>query len=107
MNAWFADTFYFLALRNSKDAAHAAALALTLQFPERQLVTTAWVLTEVGDALAAPANRAGFVDLLRLLRSNHLAEIIPNDQALFERGIDLYQNRLDKPWSWTDCISFV
>jgi predicted nucleic acid-binding protein len=29
------------------------------------------------------------------------------EQALFRRGIELYDNRLDKQWSLTDCISFV
>ena len=29
------------------------------------------------------------------------------DQAMFDRGLDLYRERLDKNWSLTDCISFV
>jgi predicted nucleic acid-binding protein len=64
MNPVFADTFYFLALRNPRDAAYSRAKTVTQQVKGRTLVTTAWVLTEIGDALAAPANRAGFAELL-------------------------------------------
>ena len=63
MNPLFADAFYFLALRNPRDAGHALAKAITKQIMGRTIVTTAWVLREVGDALAAPAIRTGFVEL--------------------------------------------
>ncbi len=107
MNTCFADTFYFLALRNPNDEAHDRALAITRQIAGSKIVTTAWVLTEVADALAAPANRAGFQNLLQMLRSDPNVVIIPPDPDLFERGIDLYARRPDKEWSLTDCISFV
>jgi hypothetical protein len=48
MNRVFADTFDFLALLNPRDAAHARATAFTLAF-QGQMVTTAWVLTELAD----------------------------------------------------------
>jgi predicted nucleic acid-binding protein len=107
MNPLFADTFYFLALRNRRDEAHNRAKAITQQITGRTLVTTAWVLTEIGDALAAPANRAGFGELLQFLRSNSQVMIVPPDAKLFEQGIEFYRRRPDKAWSLTDCISFV
>ena len=33
--------------------------------------------------------------------------VLEADQHLFERGLQLYENRPDKEWSLTDCISFV
>ena len=107
MMPWFADTFFFLALRNPRDGAHERATAITLQYPKRKLVTTAWVLAEVADALAAPANRQGFGQLLDLLRANAMVTIISPDSVLFDRGVALYRGRHDKDWSLTDCISFV
>ena len=104
---WFADTFFFLALRNPQDEAHGRAVAITAQVAGRPLVTTAWVLTEVADALAKPRNRKGFADLLAMLSANPSAVVVPPAQALFERGIALYTQRGDKDWSLTDCISFV
>src|SRR5437868_4868861 len=107
MNPLFADSFYFLALRNPRDAAYSRAKAITPQIAGRTLVTTAWVLTEIGDALAAPANRAGFAELLQFLRSNPQVMIVPPEVKLFEQGVEFYRRRSDKAWSLTDCISFV
>ena len=107
MKTYFADTFYFLALRNSKDDAHARAQATTMELAGCAMVTTAWVLTEVADALADPANRGGFSELLQLLRADPNVVIVPPSLELFEQGIDLYARRPDKAWSLTDCISFV
>jgi uncharacterized protein len=107
MKTYFADTFYFLALRNPRDEAHTRAQATTMELAGCAMVTTAWVLTEVADALAEPANRGGFSELLQLLRADPNVVIVPPSLELFEQGIDLYARRPDKAWSLTDCISFV
>jgi len=70
------------------------------------IVTTAWVLTEAADALAAAAQRGAFLALLKSLRADPTLTILPPTQDLFDRGLDLYARRLDKDWSLTDCISF-
>lgn len=106
MKTVFADSFYYLAMLNPDDAAHVRALQVS-QHVEGRVVTTAWVLTEVGDALAAPAHRPGFLQLLAALRDDPEVTIVPAQQELFEAGIDLYSRRSDKEWSLTDCISFV
>lgn len=106
MTARFADTFYFLALGNKADAAHQAARSIWQHEPG-PVVTTAWVLTEVADALAAPSDRASFLRLLGGLKQIPAFEMIPPDADLWERGLDLYARRPDKGWSLTDCISFV
>lgn len=106
MIAVFADTFYFLALWNAKDPAHVSAVAAS-QSLQGELLTTAWVLTELGDAMSAPANRQEFVATLEDLRSNPQVRIIQPDAALFDDGIKLFASRPDKSWSLTDCISFV
>ncbi len=104
MNAVFADTFYFLALINDRDAAHPRALQFDAARP---LITTAWVLTEVGDALSVPENRPAFLQLLETLQDSPDARIIGPTDELFKRGIELFRQRVDKEWSLTDCISFV
>lgn len=106
MSAVFGDTVYFLALLNARDQFHAQALALSERAPGR-LVTTEWVLTEVGDALAAPPARGRFVELLAALRGETSVEIVPASHELFERGCTLFAKRNDKAWSLTDCLSFV
>lgn len=71
MKAAFADTFFFLAVLNSTDPVHARAAALSREWQARR-VTTAWVLTEVADALARHQHRARFSELMELLRANPL-----------------------------------
>jgi hypothetical protein len=106
MSSRFADSFYFLALLNKGDEHHRRAVALSGQ-RTGLVVATAWVLTEVADALAAPRDRRGFLALLDVLRSDPETEIIPATDELFQAGVDLYARRPDKEWSLTDCISFV
>ena len=105
MKAVFADTFYFLALLGDRDEAHDQAVDASRRQKGR-LVTTVWVLTEVGDALAAPKNRSAFTGLLDVLRDDPQAVIVPPGQETFDRGVALYAERPDTGWSLTDCISF-
>jgi predicted nucleic acid-binding protein len=106
MTACFADSFYFLALLNPADAAHEVAGRRAREL-RRPLVTTAWVLTEVADAMAAPPNRPLFLRLIEGFRTLRIVEVVPATPELFDRGIELYGRRPDKSWSLTDCISFV
>lgn len=106
MTPYFADSFYYPALLSRDDEAHERALALTRELVA-PMVTTAWVLTEVGDALAAPQHRPGFLELLEVIRTDPRVEIVPPTEDLFHRGVGLLGERLDKEWSVTDCISFV
>lgn len=105
MTPQFADAFYFLALLNPRDAAHPEALRRAAEM--RPIVTTAWVLTEVADALSAPAHRPLVRRLIDGFRALRTVEVIAADADLFDRGLALYFGRPDKFWSLTDCISFV
>jgi predicted nucleic acid-binding protein len=106
MRTVFADTFYFLALLDSKEKLHAQAACMARDTGLR-FVTTEWVLAEFGDAYCHPADRADFVSLYRSLTNHPRVKIIPADTALFQRGVELFEKRHDKNWSLTDCVSFV
>ncbi|MEK7685859.1 MAG: PIN domain-containing protein [Verrucomicrobiota bacterium] len=106
MNPVFADTFYFIAFVNERDAAHRRALAFSRTF-SGCIYTTAWILTEVADALADVERRMKVARFIESLRTDPLVRIIPPTRELFERGLALYADRSDKSWSLTDCISFV
>jgi predicted nucleic acid-binding protein len=107
MRPTFVDAHFFIALLNPRDRSHQlATLHLTADL-EAPLLTTTWILAEVGDAMARTArNRAAFADLYRLLQTNPEVEILSAD-AWLPQGLELYQRRPDKSWSLTDCISFV
>jgi predicted nucleic acid-binding protein len=106
MSGCFADTYFFLALLFEKDEAHAQARTWVAKLVGR-LYTSLWVLTEVADALAVPGRREQFPPLLQFLRASPLVTIVPAEQSLFDRGVRLYEERADKSWSLTDCISFI
>lgn len=106
MTATFVDAYYYLALLNPRDAGHYAALDATDRRSGR-LVTTQWILTEVGDAFSAVRWRVKFLELLEQLENNRNANVVPVSPELFERGVELFRQRPDKDWPLTDCISFV
>jgi predicted nucleic acid-binding protein len=71
------------------------------------LLTTEVVLIEIADGLSAPRFRAAAISSIEMLSTNPLAEIVNLSTDLYQRGFELYKNRLDKGWGLTDCISFV
>src|ERR1700730_10217715 len=80
----FADAVYFIALLSTRDRWHARAIAINRQ-PSGLLVTTEWVLTEVGDAFSQPGARQKFIRLLDLLREQPDVEIVSSTSDLFRR----------------------
>ncbi|MSU57715.1 MAG: PIN domain-containing protein [Pedosphaera sp.] len=106
MRTAFADTFYFLALLDSREDRHPQAVKASAD-PALHLVTTEWVLAEFGDAYSHPLDRPDFVSLYRSLLNHPRVKIIAADTRLFQRGVDFFEQRQDKEWSLTDCISFV
>jgi predicted nucleic acid-binding protein len=106
MTPCFADTFFFLALVVRKDPkVHEAAAAAHQS--GRPMVTTAWVIVELADALCDAVNRPVFDRLYSTLLNSPRVEIIPPDERWLDLGIQRFNSRPDKDWSLTDCISFV
>ena len=106
MNAYFADTFFFLALLDGSDAAHPRA-AIFLASHAGNLVTTRWVLVETANALSAPAFRQATSHFLLSVEHDAAVKIVGESDDLYQRGLLLYNERPDKAWSLTDCISFL
>ena len=106
MKRVFADTSYFVALLNPGDEYHDAAVELTETF-DGQIVTTSWVLVELGNFLAGSPNRALLASLVRTLRASARTRIVGATERSFHEGLDLYARRPDKRWSLTDCMSFT
>lgn len=106
MTALFADAFYFLAMLNPRDAWHAEANQFSGQ-NHVPILTTTWVLVEVGNGLSRSVDRAAVGKLVARLRRDSLTTIIAASDEWFQKGLTLYSSRLDKEWSLVDCISFV
>lgn len=105
MSAVFADTSFYLALLRDDDPAHDRALEESRI--RRTIVTTEFILLELGNACARAEDHADFLALVEGMRSSPRVKIIALDSRWLNLGLDLLAKRPDKDWSLTDCISFV
>ncbi len=106
MTVQFVDTHYLLALVNSRDKHHAAAIRLS-QGKAGRLVTTTWVLVEFADALSSIVSRSRARAFLAQISSEAVRRVVPPTREQFESALDRYAQRPDKEWSLTDCLSFL
>lgn len=106
MKSVFADTFYFLALLNERDAAHKRAVVAS-RGAGLALVTTEFVLIELADALCKPQQRDEVLALCHVVETDPAFRLVRASSELVQRGRKLYRDRADKEWPLTDCISFV
>jgi predicted nucleic acid-binding protein len=105
VNAVFADTFFYLALLDDAEPGHKRALAES-RF-SRRIVTTEFVLLELGNACARAEDHADFLAFVAGMVASPRVRIIPVSSELFNRGLARMRERSDKDWSLTDCISFI
>src|SRR5262245_56903854 len=105
----FADTFYWIALLDPRDASHGAVLALAGTLGTVRLVTTDEVLAEVLTFFSrgGPLWRSKAATMVRTTRSNPDVDVLPQTRADFDAALGLYEARPDKGYSLTDCRSML
>ena len=103
--AVFADTSFYLALMRSDDSLH--AIAVREAAVDRRIITSEFVILELGNACACAADHGDFLDLVEGLRASPRVSIVPLDSRFLNRGVRRMAERADKDWSLTDCISFL
>lgn len=109
MKAVFADASYWVAIANPRDEWADAAERAAADIGDAQIVTTQEVLTEFLNYYCAYGRR------VRATAAAIVAEcfeawnvtVIPQSDASFRSGLELYADRLDKAYSLTDCVSMV
>lgn len=107
MKIVFADTLYWVAGLNPRDQWHSAVVAAELALGACRIVTTETVLIEVlnyyceNTAWLRPAS----AKLVRSILVSPKIEFVAHTPAAFQAGLQLYEARLDKGYSLTDCIS--
>jgi predicted nucleic acid-binding protein len=106
MRQVFADTSFYQALLNPRDQWHATALHVSKTFRGR-VMTSEYVLCELGALMSCGDLRRLYVDLVHTLQAAPHVEVIAASHELFEAGLDVFSSRPDKEWSLTDCISFT
>jgi len=107
MRTVFADTFYWIALLNPKDQAHARAVSVSKRLGPVRIITSEEVLTEVLNYFGPRGSffRGAATRLLERMQSDRSIQIVPQSHEDFLAGCRLYQARPDKGYSLTDCIS--
>ena len=109
VDSLFLDTGYIYALFNTRDQWHQKAVEWQqkISLENCPLLTTEFVLTEIANGLSAVKFREDASNIIHILQDDDLVQIIPATSELFSKGLNLYENRNDKDWGLTDCISFV
>lgn len=105
----FADTFYWIALLDPRDAFHAAVQAFSGTLGTVRLVTTDEVLAEVLTFFSrgGPIWRSNAATMVRRTRSDPDVDVLPQNRADFDAALVLYEARPDKAYSLTDCRSML
>jgi uncharacterized protein len=106
VNSCFGDTSYYLALLIPQDSNFEAAKDLARDL-RRPVITSEFVVLEVGNYLSTPPARMKFGHFLRVLLADPYTTVLPASTSRLARGIELYLSRNDKAWSVTDCISMA
>jgi uncharacterized protein len=101
----FADTSFFVAGLNKRDAYHEVAKRFSGEFTG-SIVTSQWVLVEVANYFAASNNRIKACEFVDSILMDRNVECVLAEGSAFSNGWKLYRDRLDKAWSLTDCLSF-
>lgn len=107
MRRIFVDTIYFAALINRKDQWREKALWVKSEITDAKFVTTEIVLIEVLNFLCEYGeNLRRQVSLfVRDVLEDVDFEIVSYTETTLLEGLELYESRLDKGYSLTDCIS--
>ncbi len=106
MNRIFVDTVHWMGLANPKDQCHQQARRLHQRLWPFLAVTTDEVLTEFLNGLSkTPELRKASVEMVQSIYSDPNIRVLPQTRNSFRNGLQLYQERSDKTYSLTDCIS--
>ena len=107
MRRFFVDAFYWIALVNCRDQWHRRVQAFNCALDVYHLYTTDEVLVEFltfcGEG--TPYTRKQAALFARMVLDDPPAMVISQTHASFLDGLALYESRLDKHYSLTDCIA--
>ena len=107
MSNVFADTHYWIAIINPHDQWHSRAVTVSQSLGTVQLVTTDDVLVEVLNFFAGygALMRSNAAQAVHSILQNANVETLSVERDDFSSGLTLYESRLDKGYSLTDCTA--
>jgi uncharacterized protein len=109
MRQVFADTFYWVALINPADKWSDRVVQFAESAKDVRIVTTDEVLGEVLAfySKASQHLRQQAAVLVRAILNDPEITVVEQTHFSFLKGFDLYENRPDKGYSLTDCVSMI
>lgn len=106
MKVVFADTGFWIARLNPRDALHQRATEVAQALGAIRLLTSEMVLCEfLGYPWPEPL-RSKAVAAVQTIVADPNVEVVPQTSIQFRAAFELYAERPDKSWSLTDCASF-
>ena len=107
MKKVFVDTLYWLAIVRPGDSWQTPAIKARSSIGNIFMVSTDEVLTEFLNALSKGGEimRKQAVQMVKKILENPNVKVIPQSRDSFLKGLELYEQRTDKAYSLTDCIS--
>jgi predicted nucleic acid-binding protein len=107
MSHIFADSLYWIAIINPTDQWFERAQNVGTTLGNIQIVTTSEILTETLNFYAegGARNRDAAARLIRAILVDIEIEVVSSSEESFLDGMKLYEERMDKGYSLTDCIS--
>jgi predicted nucleic acid-binding protein len=108
----FIDTNYLVAILNKDDQHRSAAATRAAELSRDSTIRYVTLLANLTELLAYASSgdayiRAEAAALVDRVRSSPDTEVLDGDRALFDAGLDLYRDRLDKTYSHVDCMAMV
>jgi predicted nucleic acid-binding protein len=107
MSELFVDTLHLVALVNPKDQWHRKSVEVETAARNNNLVTTEDILTEFLNFYAEHGEfmRRKVSTFVREILLDVRVRIVPRSETTFLEALELYESRLDKGYSLTDCVS--
>ncbi|MDB9312465.1 hypothetical protein PN462_05060 [Spirulina sp. CS-785/01] len=107
MKTIFADTFYWIALINKTDEWHKQVRSYSSSLKAVTIVTTEEVLTETVNFFSnyPPLIKQTVYNFVVQIMADPHIQVMVQEHKSFTNGLLLFQKRLDKGYSLTDCIS--
>lgn len=107
MNKLFVDTLHLAALINPRDQWHSKSVEVEIAASNIDLVTTEDVLIELLNFYAEHGEfkRRKVTEFVREILIDVRVEVFSRSETAFLEALELYESRLDKGYSLTDCIS--
>ncbi len=105
----FADTACWIALLNRQDSLHVSTNTLYQDLIKKGsvFITISSIIEETANALSNPKFKPSLINFYHNISRSPRVTILHIDPDFWEKGWQLFSNRDDKNWSFTDCISFV